>query len=159
MKKFIMAVAVSVALLTQSIVVVAASTKQEKKVVIQYNGQDAKLQSFILNGRVFVPLKAISNKLNYTVRWYAPDKTIDIYDDNFSAQFRLGSRFVYMYGEDSLEMDVVPMLVNNTTYIPLRYVVECLGKFIEVYTWNNDMTINITDRIPTQDTRLVGKKK
>lgn len=127
------------------------ATSLDKQTVFKNNGTEFNTGSFVHNGRVFVPLRMLSEKLGYTVRWDGKDKTISIFNNQYSAMFKLKSKFIYLHGEDSIEMDVEPLVIDNTTFVPLRYAVESLGKYIELYDSKTLRIINITDYNPTQE--------
>jgi len=70
------------------------------------------------NGRVFVPIRFISENLGAVVYWKDPDIFIDRAVDVFS--LTLGET------EPETSLDVAPFLVNDRTMVPLRYVAEHL---------------------------------
>ena len=127
------------------------ATSLDKKTVFQHNGQEFQTGSFIHGGRIFVPLRMLSEKLGYIVKWNPTYKTISISNFYYSAQFQLNSKNVILQDNKTITMDVEPLVIDGSTFIPVRYAVESLGKFIELYNDETIRIINITDYNPTQE--------
>ena len=127
------------------------ATSLDKQTIFQHNGKEFSTGSFKYNNRIYVPLRTISNQFGYEVKWNADDKTIEISDNKSYIQFQIGSKSIFVYNSDSITMDVEPLVIDGRTYIPIRYAVEPLGKFINYYEDKNVRVINITDTKLTQD--------
>jgi hypothetical protein len=123
----------------------------DKKVSISYNGKEFKTGHMMYNNRLFVPLRTVSTNLGAKVEWNSKDKTIGISNGDSFAQFKLGSKYVWMYGDDGITMDVEPMVIDGITFIPVRYAAEALGKYIEYYEDDVNRVVNITDIKLTQE--------
>lgn len=130
---------------------ISHATSLDKQTVFQHNGQEFQTGSVIYQNRVFVPLRMLSEKLGYKVSWISQDKTITISNFWNTASFKLGSKNIYINGEDMIKMDVEPLIIDGLTFIPVRYAVESLGKYIELYDSTELRIINITDNKPTQE--------
>lgn len=99
-------------------------------------------EPIIINGRVMLPLRAISEALDATVYWFGDDKRIQIvrYDSLLSLQIgnNLMGRYIIKNGKtesmDTREMDVPAMIQNDRTYVPLRAISEAFSA--EIY-WDN----------------------
>jgi len=73
----------------------------------------------IINGRTLVPVSFLIDALGGTTDWDPVTQTVTIF---------LGSQSVAMtIGQLSPGMDVAPVLMNDRTMVPLRFVVESLG--------------------------------
>ena len=131
------------------------ATSLDKNTVFKHNGKVFETGSFIHNGRIFVPLRMLSEKLGYKVEWNGKDKTIGLSKESRFAQFKLNSKYVFIYNSDPIVMDVEPMVIGGSTFIPVRYAVESLEKFVEYYEDEKVRVINITDNSQHQD--LGGK--
>ncbi|MFX3633987.1 MAG: stalk domain-containing protein [Candidatus Pristimantibacillus sp.] len=83
-------------------------------------------QPFTKDGATFVPLRAIFEKLGYTVEWDAKTKTVTGKKDGESIQFRIGEKSATVNGEKKA-MSVSASLVGSTTYIPLQSIEAATG--------------------------------
>lgn len=87
------------------------------------------------NGRTQMPLRAICDELGFSVDWNENEQKITLSKDNETVIFHLGSNEFSANGT-VVKMDTVPMLVNDRTFIPLRFVGEAVGYTVE-YTDRN----------------------
>lgn len=83
--------------------------------------------AFIENGRTFVPMRAIFEKLGAQVNWDASNGTV-------SAQ----------RGEKFVTIDK-PKIINGRTMVPLRYVSEALGSKVD---WSQELQTAYVDSTP-----------
>ena len=124
------------------------ATSLDKNVIFKHNGNEFKTGSFVHNGRIFVPLRMLSQQFGFKVDWDGVHKTIGISNGNHFAQFQLGLKSIFLSYENEEEtiiMDVKPLVVDGITFVPVRYAVESLGKFIEYFEDDKVRVINITD--------------
>ena len=80
----------------------------------------------IVNGRVLVPLRIISQRLGYVVNYDSATKkiTIDEPSQDLHIQLTVGSKQSVVNGR-SVTIDVPPDVKNGITFVPLRFVSEC----------------------------------
>lgn len=98
----------------------------------------------IYNDRTMVPMRAIFERLNLTVQWFEDEQRITAFDDDTNITMFIGEETIYINGEGS-EIDVAPMIVNDRTLVPLRFIGEALN---EVVNWDGDtrtVTIDIEE--------------
>jgi hypothetical protein len=55
-------------------------------------------------------------------------------------------------------MDTTPVMRDGRMFIPIRYVVEALGKYMQYYEDTCVKVISITDYTPTQDVAITKAK-
>nr|WP_251025712.1 M14 family zinc carboxypeptidase [Bacillus sp. ISL-47] len=79
-----------------------------------------------MDGRVLVPVRGVFEKLGATIQWEQSTNTIIARKDDTTVELRVGSKTAKVNGE-AKTLDVAPIIVNNTTLIPLRFVSEALG--------------------------------
>lgn len=96
---------------------------------------DGKLVDFvdqdpvIVNERTLVPVRMISEELDFDVDWDAQTKTVSIYGNEKSIFITIGDSIVEVYSEDwvgNIELDVPAQVINNRTMVPLRAISEIL---------------------------------
>lgn len=80
---------------------------------------------FTKQGRTLVPLRFISNVLGADVKWNSANKSITITGAT-TIVLTEGSKTVTVNGVKS-ELDVEPVTVQGTTFVPLRFVNDKLG--------------------------------
>ncbi len=135
--KFPARIAFATALLVGSLALVPAAAQN---VTVVVNGQ---VMSFdqapvMVNNRVFVPMRAIFERLGSTVSY--SNGNINAQGNGRSVHLAIGSLDASVNG-NPLTMDVAPFLVNGRTEVPLRFVAQALGANV---TWNgNTSTVYI----------------
>lgn len=87
------------------------------------------------NERTQLPVRAVSELLNASVDWDDSTKTVTIQRDDNVIHLEIGSDIMYR-NNDPIKMDTAAVIVDDKTYIPLRYIGEALGCLV-VYTDGN----------------------
>jgi len=87
------------------------------------------------NNRVMVPIRAISEALGANVEWDSAGKTISITKAGRRILLTINSATAKVNGEIS-KMDTVPLIKNNRTVVPVRYVGEFLDAKVH---WNSNL--------------------
>ena len=101
----------------------------------------------IINDRTMVPIRAVAEAMGFSVGWDAPSQCVTMTQGNFDVQVMIGSTWItkYLNGQVSEygQTDVVPQIINDRTYLPLRAVGEALGATVD---WDgNTRSVYITD--------------
>jgi hypothetical protein len=84
----------------------------------------------IKEGRTLIPVRAITNGMGAEVEWDAATKLITITRDEIKIEFKLGDMFLTVWNDgvkEIVEMDYPASLMNNRTFVPLRFIAEALG--------------------------------
>lgn len=105
------------------------------------NAGDTLTNGKLLNNRVLIPLRAVSQHLGASVGWYQMEKlvTIDIGDSRifFAANFKRALVYALPIDQSStvkyIELDVPVQVIQGNSYVPLKFVGQSLGANI---TWN-----------------------
>jgi hypothetical protein len=93
------------------------------------------------NGRVLVPLRGVFEKMGIDVHWTSSTRQIDATGPNNRVQLWVGNRVASVDGRD-VTLDVAPMIIQNSTMVPLRFVGESLGASV---AWRpQTQTVEIT---------------
>ncbi|UOF89450.1 NlpC/P60 family protein [Fodinisporobacter ferrooxydans] len=90
-----------------------------------------------------VPIRFISQSLGYHVRWQSKGQQIQVIMNDGSKQVVLETDqpFAYVNGVQT-SLDSNPVIKDNRTYVPLRFVAEAFGSNVQ---WNpSDQTAMIT---------------
>lgn len=80
--------------------------------------------------RTQVPIRFVAEALGYEVEWESKTKTVVI---NNIIKLTIGDSF-YMIGDTYYTMDTAPVLQDNRTFVPIRFVAEALGCYV---SWDN----------------------
>ncbi|MCL6571301.1 MAG: copper amine oxidase N-terminal domain-containing protein [Bacillus sp. (in: Bacteria)] len=112
----------------------------------------------IEEGRTLVPLRSIFEALNQQINWNGSNQVIT------SGQIWLQlNNPVAKIGNKEIKLDVPAKLINDKTYVPLRFVAEALGKEVKFDPQNNSVEINnyisINDKIKLIISGLTRSKR
>ncbi|WP_405175145.1 copper amine oxidase N-terminal domain-containing protein [Paenibacillus sp. FSL H8-0261] len=116
----------------------------EKPISIQINQQQLALKGqapFNDNGTIVVPFRPVFEKLGLSIEWNQATGTITGTKKGLTITLQLGSKHARINGVVT-PLAVAPKLINNSTYIPLRFVGEATGNEV---SWNaKSKTVAIT---------------
>lgn len=115
----------------------------------------------IIDDRLMLPLRAVSEALDATVYWFDDAKRIQIvrYDALLSLQIgnNMMGRYNIANGQanmvDNIEMDVAATIHNDRTYVPLRAISEAFNCNIQWDNPNRTATL-IVDPVEENDVPL-----
>lgn len=99
----------------------------------------------ILDGRTLVPLRQIFEALKADVHWDEATNTVTASRTGSFVRFRIGDRFACLDNAcaQGALMDVSSQLINDRTFVPLRFVATALGARVD---WSDSTrTASITD--------------
>ena len=137
-KKIISLIITALLLLTLSVNTYAAD---EISVYVDNTKVKFDVPPQIIGGRTMVPLRAIFESLGATVNWDASTRTITAYNITTVVKATIDSNIISVNYVDKT-MDVAPMIINDRTLVPARFVAEAFGCNVD---WNgNTKTVTIT---------------
>jgi len=106
----------------------------DEDVVIKYNGialeSEELMKNIIINeGRTLVPVRLLSETLGYKVEWHEKTKEIAIQNGKKKIGLQVGVPGAILDGIYSIDekLDIQPAIIENTTYVPIRFISETLG--------------------------------
>jgi len=113
---------------------------------VRFNGEyvDIYPAPFIEDGRVMVPVRAVSEMLGADVRWDGEMEQVHIELDGIHILLTIDSNMAVVNGED-VELDAPAMLIGGSTFVPLRFVAEGLGVFVEFEEGVDNIAVEIID--------------
>lgn len=140
-----------------AVLITGAKAQAEAKpnnFVITVNNKQVQLSDYlgrpyIENDRTMVPLRVVAENMNFKVDW--EEKGQIIYVENKS----LGRKLIFIIGENVATLNdkpkfidenksVTPVLKDNRTYIPLRFVAENMGYNVDYKQVKGHHYIDIT---------------
>ncbi len=80
------------------------------------------------NDRVLVPIRAVAEKMGYTVVWNEEKESVTMLNGSGTDRVAMyiGGKYCF-HNYDMFEMDVAPTVIGDRTYIPLRAAAEAFG--------------------------------
>ncbi|MBY0116095.1 N-acetylmuramoyl-L-alanine amidase family protein [Paenibacillus xylanexedens] len=95
--------------------------------------QPSDTKAEIINSKVMVPIRVVSENLGYSVEWKQQTQTVTISKDNTAMQMIVGQKTATVNGSN-VNLDAPPLVKNGTTLVPLRFIGEEMGLKVG---WNN----------------------
>lgn len=89
---------------------------------------------YIVNGRTLVPFRTIFEELGYDIVWDDATKTITATYKGNVIKLEINNKKAIVDGKEVV-LDVAPEIVKSRTVVPLRFVAENSGSFVD---WNPD---------------------
>jgi len=95
---------------------------------------------YIKNGRTMVPFRFISESFGAHVDYDAVERSITLYTDDVSIWIQIGNPEAFIEyegvkGREKVTLEAPPEIVNNRTFVPLRFIGEAFGASID---WNGE---------------------
>jgi hypothetical protein len=88
------------------------------------------VETKMVNGRLLVPVKEMFQPFAVQFQWSAASKTIRATTAEMKLVMQLNNRTALLNGR-SVPLEVPPVVLGGTTYVPLRFVGEALGANVE----------------------------
>lgn len=111
------------------------------------------IKPIVQNGRTLVPVRFISEKIGADVGWYEPTQTVTVKTNAKDISLQIGSTQMVVNGE-TVTLDVPAQTIGGRTLIPLRALVEALGK--QVF-WDDRGLILIGDDVMNYPAETIDK--
>ncbi|MDW7673285.1 MAG: copper amine oxidase N-terminal domain-containing protein, partial [Bacillota bacterium] len=95
----------------------------------------------------FIPLRLMGHLVEAEVRWHQGEKMAEliIFENGETKSIKIPSNSLeVLYGDDIFYLDSPAFLEDNVFYVPVRFVVELLGK--QVRWVDETRTIEITHK-------------
>ncbi|WP_284645693.1 stalk domain-containing protein [Paenibacillus silviterrae] len=120
----------SVALISGVISVQAWANSHDKEIGIEIDGSKLTAVGLLVDGRTMVPMRAIFEKLQSEVIWDQEKQSVTATKGDTTVKLIIGDVSARVNNKTNT-LDVPPMLVEGTTYVPLRFVSESLGAKVD----------------------------
>jgi photosystem II stability/assembly factor-like uncharacterized protein len=99
----------------------------------------------IMNSRTLVPLRVLIETLGGRVVWSPSARTVDMFLGEHSVDVAVGGNIGYVDDKavaiDPANPKVVPIIINNRTFLPLRFVAESLALDVQWDATTQTITI------------------
>lgn len=104
------------------------------------NGGETVTSGLLLNHRVLIPLRTVSQYQGASVEWFQKEKLVSIKNEEskiyLAANFKRALVYTVPIDQSTVkyfDLDVPVQVIKGTTYVPLKFVGQALGATI---TWN-----------------------
>ncbi len=102
---------------------------------VLYNGKTLEFSEgagtpYIENDRVLIPLRAVAQGMGKQVEWQSDTAQVTILDGETKVRLTIGSK-IAVVNDTWVTTDVPATIRNDRTYVPLRFVAQCLGAEVE----------------------------
>ncbi|MDW7667799.1 MAG: stalk domain-containing protein [Bacillota bacterium] len=87
----------------------------------------------IQNGRTLVPFRAIYENFGMEVDWISEERTAVGYNDKLNISMQINSDRAFINNMEFI-LEAPPIIINNRTLVPVRFISESLGKEV---SWDN----------------------
>ncbi len=107
-----------------------AYADQGIKIAIDNEVLSPEQEPVIINGRTMVPVRFISEELDYNVDWDSKNRNVYITDDNTEPKtFSNNTTYVQVYfnNDDVYFPDQKPVIVNGSTLVPISPIATTMG--------------------------------
>ena len=126
---------------------ISASADLNVNVFVDEVPLDTDVMAFIEDDRTLVPMRAIFEAVGASVNWDSETQTvIAAYKVDGADKFiilQIGNNHAFVGGVEQ-ELDVPAKIVNDRTFVPLRFVMESLGYDV---SWHpGTFTVDITTK-------------
>ncbi|MGE5673159.1 MAG: ABC transporter substrate-binding protein [Mycobacterium leprae] len=151
MKRYLTLLVVALLILAA---VPAQASRSQARFPITFNGHPVAFDTAPenVNGRMYVPFRAIFEKMGATVTWDGDTRTVTADRDGVEINLTIGKSTAYVNGR-AKTLDAAPYISNDSTMVPLRFIAEALGA--EVNFDPATTKISIVDRnYPQQGGKL-----
>lgn len=106
------------------------------------------------NGRILIPIRAVSEGLHATVRFKGADQPVVIELGKDALRFTPGKPEAFVNGR-TIRLDVPAQAVDNTIYVPVRMIAEGLNTDVE---WNAEAKVVVVESKPAAGTQALDVK-
>ncbi len=113
----------------------------EKNTVISQNELEA--APYVANDRTMVPIRVISEGFDADVNWNQDDKSVSICDDSKKILLTINSKTA-LVNDSEVMLDSAPVVINDRTFVPLRFVSESLGYNVNYVNTTKQVVIDNT---------------
>ena len=148
MKK--MKILLSVAMAAVMLLTMSLSVFAQGKIFVDIQEVATDTPSQIINDRTMVPVRAITEMLGYDVYWHADTRQVDVCEKGSTQpviMMQIDSTTAYYMTESEAgenvmveaTLDSPATIVNDRTLVPLRFISEAVGYYVEYIPETGDV--------------------
>jgi len=96
-------------------------------------------------GRTLLPIRSVIESLGGTIAWDGTEKKVTIDISETKVELWINKNYAYVNGKkaliDSSNPKVTPIIMNDRTMLPIRFVAESIGAYINWYPADKSILI------------------
>lgn len=125
-----------------------SSIVESKKTVVMVNGEQVytDVPPIVVQGRMLVPIRAITQSMGAIVNWDEKTKTVTVTRLNHSIYLSTSSHKALVNGEE-YTLDVIPVIYKGRVFVPLRFIGESFNGTVLWSGENNTITITLPEEV------------
>ena len=119
------------------VLAMSVPTFASNSVDVNINGEKLEVtdvKAEIVDGELFVPIRAVFEQLGATVMWIEENATIIVSADDNKVIAQIGNNKVFLNNDNVIELEKAPYIVNNRTLISPVVFKEIYNIEIEALT-------------------------
>ena len=119
----------------------------------QVNKKNSDITPIVKNNSTLLPLRFVAESVGAEVLWNEETRTVNVNKNGKNIVMTIGTDVCTVNGE-AVDMPVAAEIVNNTTYLPLRFVAEMLDYHVE---YDNETRVILV--IPKENAEHIPKDR
>ncbi|MGZ4112991.1 MAG: C40 family peptidase [Tumebacillaceae bacterium] len=120
---------------------VAHAAENDMKILVDDKPLVTDVQPIVLNDRTLLPLRAVFESLGANVEWLQAQNAIEGRKGSTVIQLHFNDTQALVNGK-AVKMDVAPVVINDRTLVPVRFIAESLGATVNWDAQTNTVAIN-----------------
>ncbi|MEL7623925.1 MAG: stalk domain-containing protein [Clostridiales bacterium] len=134
----------------------AAAQNEDIRILVDGVLMASQDQPLVENGRVLIPLRAVTEYLKGKVNWYPAEQQVIGFRGTFGFDLVLGSATANLSNGKTYALDVPSRSIGGRTYVPLRFASEALGCQVSWDGLQRTVTIETTVLNPEEDIKALA---
>lgn len=131
MKKILLMLVVCILCLSGTIFAGNVNVQLNGKNIDFTDDKGNKVEAQIINSRTMVPMRKIFELLGASIEWNGENQTVLAIKDDILIKLQIGNEIAELTKDgktEKVKLDSKPVIVNNRTLVPLRFISESLEK-------------------------------
>lgn len=131
MKKILLMLVVCVLCISSTVLAGNVNVQLNGKNIDFTDNEGNKVEAQIINSRTMVPMRKIFELLGASIEWNGGNQTVLATKDDISIKLQIGNEIAEVIRDgktEKVKLDSKPVIVNNRTLVPLRFISESLEK-------------------------------
>jgi len=124
---FVLSTSVLANALQYTALLVGSNTAFVNDVQLQLDPQNPDVIAFVEDNRTFVPVRFITESYGGTAEWFQETQIVELNVNGINILLTIGEAQIIVNGT-AQPLDVAPIVRNDRTFLPLRAIVEAMGK-------------------------------
>ncbi len=134
----------------------AAAQNEDIRILVDGVLMASQDRPLVENGRVLIPLRAVTEYLEGKVNWYPDEQQVIGFRGTYGFDLILGSAAANLSNGKTYPLDVPARSIGGRTYVPLRFASEALGCQVSWDSLQRTVTIETAALNPEEDIKALA---